>query len=256
MELASNLSLTIDGYDIRVNDRITTTSTFIRSENPKIDALFDQFPELNDLNAGSFFANALDTRAYGVDVVPTYGLNLGSYGQVRMTSSFNWREREVRSVNPTPGELSRRDAELCDRLCRLEFEEALPQSSLSAMVNYQVSGLKLMLRGWRPGEQINPETNDVDGDGTKEEIVLDHFNRVPPTFLMDAEVSYTFDRGFTVGMGANNLFDIKPPRTRTVSHRGQTFNSSFAGNWPYVNIFDNAYGTAGGFYYARVQYEF
>ncbi len=256
MEPTERFSLTIDGYDIRVDDRITSTSTFIRSQNPEIDELFSQFPELDNLNAGSFFANAINTRAYGVDVVGTYAATLGSYGELRMTSSFNWREREVRSVNPTPGELSSRQAELCDRLCQLEFEEALPQSSLSATVNYQVSGFQLMLRGWRPGEQVSPTTNDVDDDGTQEVIRLDHYNRVPATFLMDAELAYSFDRGLTLGVGANNLFDTRPPRTRTVTHQGQTFDNSYSGNWPYVNQFDNTYGTAGGFYYARVKYEF
>ena len=251
-----NLSFTVDAYDIRVQDRISTTSTFFRSQNPKIDELFSEFPELDDLNAGTFFANAFDTRAYGVDVVAQYGASLGDYGQARLSASYNWRQREVTEVNETPGELSSRDAELCDRLCRLSFEEELPQSSLTATLNYRYEGFSLMLRGWRPGEQVNPMTNDLDGDGTKEEVVLDHVNRVPATFLMDAEVSYRFSHGLTLGVGGNNLFDTRPPETRRVTHQGTTFDSSFAGNWPYVNIFDNAFGTSGGFYYARINYEF
>ena len=255
-EPIQNLSLTFDAYNIRVEDRISTTSTFFRSQNPKIDQLFDQFPELDDLNAGTFFANAFDTRAYGIDVVAQYGFTLGSYGRARLSSSFNWRQREIVEVNETPGELSRRDAELCDRLCRLSYEKDLPQSTLTTTLNYRYKGLNVTLRGWRPGEQINPMTNDFDGDGTRDEVVLDYVNRVPPTLLVDAEVSYSFRQGLTLGVGGNNLFDTRPPETRRVTHRGVTFDSSFAGNWPYVNIFDNAFGTAGGFYYARLKYEF
>jgi outer membrane receptor protein involved in Fe transport len=138
----------------------------------------------------------------------------------------------------------------------MSYEEALPQSSLNATVNYSYGGLDVMVRGWRVGEQINAQTNDLDGDGSQERVVLDNVNRVPPTLLIDAEVSYEFTSGVTLGVGADNLFDTRPPRTKKVEAGGTTFDDSYAGNWPYVNIFDNAYGVAGGFYYATVEYSF
>jgi iron complex outermembrane receptor protein len=257
-EPIDNMSITVDGYDIRVEDRISSSSTFFREDGGPIDQVFDQDPALSALNAGSFLTNAYDTHVYGVDAVIRYGFSLGDYGQMRLSTSYNWREREVveGSVNELPGPLEEKGVALCDLDCRMSYEEALPQSSLNATVNYSYGGLDVMVRGWRVGEQINAQTNDLDGDGSQERVVLDNVNRVPPTLLIDAEVSYEFTSGVTLGVGADNLFDTRPPRTKQVQAGGTTFDNSYSGNWPYVNIFDNAYGVAGGFYYATVEYSF
>lgn len=257
-EPVENMSVTIDGYHIQVDDRISSSTTFVREDGGPIDEVFEAEPELSALTAGSFLTNAYDTRVYGVDVVARYGLTLGNYGQMKLTSSFNWREREVEegSINELPGPLEEKGVGLCSLNCQMQFEEGLPQSSLSLTMNYDYGGLNVMLRGWRPGEQIGAQTADMDDDGSPERVALDNVNRIPPTFLVDAEVSYDFSTGLTVGVGANNLFDTRPPRTRTVEAGGTTFNNSYSGNWPHVGQFDNVYGTAGGFYYTKIEYSF
>lgn len=257
-EPIDNMSITVDGYDIQVQDRVTSSSTFIREEGGPIDEIFSQQPELSALTAGSFLTNAFDTHVYGVDVVARYGFGLGDYGRMRVSTSYNWREREVQegSINELPAPLEEKGVSLCDLDCQMGFEEGLPQSSLSATVNYDHGGLSVMLRGWRPGEQVSSQTADMDGDGSDERVVLDHVNRVPPMLLVDAEVSYEFSQGLSLGLGADNLFDTRPPRTRRVEAGGITFDNSYSGNWPYVNQFDNVFGTAGGFYYAEIEYAF
>lgn len=253
---ASQLSLTVDFYDIRVDDRIRTTSTFFRAQNELVDALFSEFPELDDVAAGTFFTNALDTRSYGFDVVARYGIDLGSAGQARLTSSFNWLRNEIRGINETPGELSALNETLCDEQCQMAFERELPRTNLSVMLNYRYKGFGLMVTGWRPGEVLDPEVDDIDGDGAEERLSLDGYNRVPPTLLLDAEISYRFQQGLTLGVGGNNILDKRPPRTRDVQFNGTTYNSSFNGNFPYVNMFNNSYGISGGFYYVRANYTF
>ena len=257
-EPIENMSITIDGYDIQVNDRISSSTTFIREAGGPIDEVFEGNPSLSALNAGSFLTNAYDTHVYGVDVVARYGFTLGDYGQMRVTSSFNWREREVveGSINELPAPLKEKDVGLCDLDCQLSFEEQLPQSSLSAKVDYTLGGLSVTVRGWRVGEQIDPITNDLNGDGSEQLVALGNVNRVPPTLLIDAEVSYDFTSGLTLGIGGDNLFDTRPPRTRRVQAGGTTFDNSYSGNWPLVQQFDNAFGVAGGFYYARIGYSF
>jgi len=257
-EPIENMSVTIDGYDIQVQDRISSSTTFLREDGGPIDEVFEGNPSLSALNAGSFLTNAYDTHVYGVDIVARYGFSLGNYGQMRITSSFNWREREVidGSVNELPAPLEEKDVGLCDLDCRLSFEEELPQSSLSAKLNYDLGGLSVVVRGWRVGEQIDPITNDMNNDGSEELVALDNVNRVPPTLLVDAEISYDFASGLTLGIGGDNIFDTRPPRTQQVQAGGTTFDNSYSGNWPFVQQFDNAFGVAGGFYYARIGYSF
>ena len=63
----NNLTITIDGYWIKVKDRVVITSNIT-------DKRLDQFK----VESGRFFANAIDTETKGVDVVVSYDWILGN----------------------------------------------------------------------------------------------------------------------------------------------------------------------------------
>ena len=250
-----SLTLTADYYNIRVDDRIVLTSNFFASSNPQVAQLFDD-AGLENIAGGRFFTNAVDTRTYGVDIVARYGLDLGAAGTARFTGSMNFTRNRVIGITGTPPELSDLEENIFDEEREMAFELNYPRQNLSLMLNYEVSRFGVMLRGWRPGEVVGAETADLDGDGTSERVILDGYNRVPPTWIADLEVSYGFSSGLTVALGGTNLFDRRPPKARAVEYQGQTFDSRFNGNFPYVNQFDNSFGVSGGFYYVRANYTF
>ncbi len=63
---ASKLFITLDGYLIKVKDRIVITSQF---SDPSFAAY--------DVESARFFANAVDTETKGVDLVVSYDWALG-----------------------------------------------------------------------------------------------------------------------------------------------------------------------------------
>src|SRR3569623_1333084 len=65
-----NLSLTADGYFIRIRDRIALTSQFANTD-PAVAQLLSPFPGVSQ---AQFFANAVDTATRGADVVADYAI--------------------------------------------------------------------------------------------------------------------------------------------------------------------------------------
>ena len=69
-----NLSLTIDYYHIRIDDRVVLSGNFN-------DVTVRNFLAANGfpgVGGGRYFTNAIDTRTKGVDVIVGYGVTLGS----------------------------------------------------------------------------------------------------------------------------------------------------------------------------------
>ena len=250
------LVFTADYYNIRVYDRVVLTSNFFRS-NPLVAELFDN-AGLYEVQGGRFFTNAINTLTYGLDLVARYGLNLGTKGQLRFTGSANFTRNSIKDgdVVGTPPQLAELEESIFNEESEMAFELSYPRQNLSLMLNYDVKNFGVMLRGWRPGEIIGAETMDFDDGKGEQRLILDGYNRVPPTLLMDLELTYRFANGFTFAVGGTNIFDKRPPLNQTVEYRGQTFNGSFNGNFPYVNQFNNSFGVAGAFYYTRFSYTF
>ena len=230
------------------------TSNYFRSDNPEVATLFDG-ARLYEIQGGRFFTNAVNTLTYGLDLVARYGINLGASGQIRLTGSANFTRNSIEDgdVAGTPPELAAIGESIFDEESEMAFELDYPRQNLSLMPNYDVKNFGVMVRGWRPGEIIGAE---VVGFGAGDErVILDGYNRVPATLLMDLKLTYRFDNGFTAA-GGTNVFDRRPPLNQTVEYRDRTFNGSFNGNFPYVNQFNNSFGVAGAFYYTRFSYTF
>ncbi|MGB0862746.1 MAG: TonB-dependent receptor [Saprospiraceae bacterium] len=96
-----NLSITLDYYNIAVEDRIIL-STEIGASDAGNTALDDILSD-NNLSDLSFFVNAMDTRTSGIDIVANYrGIDLGS-GKMNVNLSGNYtisNEREGDIKNP------------------------------------------------------------------------------------------------------------------------------------------------------------
>lgn len=79
--------LSVDGYFIRIDDRIIYTGSFTGSNAANASAQDKEIYELlQQANATSarFFANAIDTETKGIDVVLTYQDRLGAGNYVEI----------------------------------------------------------------------------------------------------------------------------------------------------------------------------
>ena len=101
----ANLSLTVDLYRITIDGRIVLTSQFsslpsvepnlaIRARVAQILAPF----QAQGVTTAQFFANAVDTKTLGADVVAAYATTLGG-GTLNLTGSANFTKTDVERVN-------------------------------------------------------------------------------------------------------------------------------------------------------------
>ncbi|WP_262511401.1 TonB-dependent receptor plug domain-containing protein [Chryseobacterium pennipullorum] len=87
---AKGLFITLDGYIIKVKDRIVITGniTDARLSDPGVVG------NGNEVESGRFFANAIDTETKGVDLVVSYDWKLGN-GNLNVNLAGNYTETKI-----------------------------------------------------------------------------------------------------------------------------------------------------------------
>lgn len=233
-----DLSLTVDGYRIDIDDRIVFSENFTGTG---IRQLFiDQ--GFVGVNGGRFFTNAIDTRTTGVDIVVLYARTVGA-GMMRFTGGANFTETEVLTDSViTPTQLAGFGETLFGRVERGRLERGQPRSSVNLALNYALDRLALNLNNRRFGE--------VTVFGTAVEGAA---NNTDQTFgarwITDVDLSYRMDNGITAAIGANNVFGVYPEQ----NFRSLTgADNSNAGIFPYNQV--SPFGFNGAFYYLRLSW--
>ena len=148
---SAQFSLSVDYYDIDINDRIVFSENFIGTAiQSRLAAI-----GLTGITGARYFTNAIDTRTRGVDVVVNYGIDMRSSGLLRFTGGYNHNKTEVTDVIPTPPELTGFDEQLFGRAERGRIEEAQPRDNLLLSGTYTRGPLGAVLRTQRFGEVTN-----------------------------------------------------------------------------------------------------
>ncbi len=240
---ADNLSITLDGYRITIDNRIVITSQFA-SNDPTIGARVAQilapFQSLG-VTGAQFFANAVDTKTTGLDVVVAYARGLGR-GTLNLTGSATITQTEVERVNIpaamaavfSGSNLDTVSVKLLNREDLNRLEDALPRRKGALTARYTLGRFSGLARATYYGEirYLNP-TNPANDE------------RFGAKTLADLDLAYEVWSGLRVGVGGNNIFNDYPdPQVK-----GANIN---AGRFIYSRRVTQ-FGMNGGFYYARVQ---
>ncbi|HEX5059891.1 MAG TPA: TonB-dependent receptor [Kofleriaceae bacterium] len=237
VHLRDTLSMSVDGYFIRLRDRIVLTSQFTNT-NPEVAAILAQFPGVSQ---AQFFANAVDTDTKGIDVVFDYNVDAAG-GQLAFTAAANFTRTDVTNVN-IPEELKNKFTDAAQlrtfffgRLAENRLEDSVPHQKGSAAVRYSINGVSALLRGnyygkvyYRPDNAMNDEVF-----GAK--------------VLVDADLGYQVTKNLLISVGADNMFNTFPdPQQKDA-------NISF-GRFIYSrNV--SQFGMNGAFYYGKLQLTF
>jgi iron complex outermembrane recepter protein len=236
-----NASLTVDAYQINIDNRITFTENFT-------DSKVADFLKAQGINAGGgrFFTNAIDTETQGVDIVGRYATVAGP-GTVRFTLGANFTNTDVTNKDgldriQAPAQLqSLNEPDLVGRARVGDFEAAQPNSKVNVQVNYDYQDWSFMLRANRFGDVTSLSSSSIvalSGGGTTSNRDETFSGKV----LTDAEVSYVLGNGVRVAAGVNNLFDTYPDK--------QLKRNSFNGIFPYDGF--SPFGFFGRYWYTRM----
>jgi iron complex outermembrane receptor protein len=88
---------TVDGYYVKIEDRIVLTGAFDPDNSPEIAA------DLQALGVGAaqFFSNAIDTKSLGLDVILSYAFNL-SENRFQISYAGNFNDMELGDIKTSP----------------------------------------------------------------------------------------------------------------------------------------------------------
>lgn len=223
----AGLSLSVDAYQIDLDNRITLTGLL---SGPGIRNILLTNGFSGDQSV-RFFTNAVDTRTRGIDVVGTYAFDVGSVGRLRTSVGFNYNDTDIRKIAANPPELAGLSLTLFDRRTQGWFTEG-PKTKLILGASFESGPFALSLKETRYDSfrsLDNAATNDQ-SFGAK--------------WITDLELSYGITEKLRVAAGAYNIFDVYPDRTTVTNTIGLA---------PYGA---GPFGQYGGYYYGRIAVDF
>ena len=234
LQPAERVYVTVDAYQITIDDRIVLSSNLNITNNAAAQALLANLG-ITGVTAARYFNNAIDTETRGIDVVATWSLPLAA-SSLDLTASYNYNETEVTRIAPNPAALTALGANL-ERIGRDErgrIEEGTPRDKFALNANWKLAHWDLSAGATRYGKFTTRHASNSAQDQTFD-----------PRWTLDASVNFRPDRHWTVTVGADNLLDEYPEEA--------IFANSTWGLIPYSLY--SPFGFNGRYVYGRVSYK-
>jgi len=246
------LTITLDAYQVRIRDRILGTGSIFGSGGANNFPIVTQAIVANgnvldptvSQTGINIFTNGANTRTRGVDVVVSYLTNFGDLGKVSWTLAGTYNETKATKVLAAPAALG--GIPLFDPAALSNLESASPKVKVVTSADWSIGGFDTVLRGTLYGDSSNFTSPD---GGTY------YKQKIGTAFIVDLETSYEIRKTVTLTIGANNLFNKKPPTVALVP--GTTnFTLVNGGNVLDGPLTFSPYGINGGYYYGRIGVKF
>lgn len=202
LNLTSNLSFTLDYYNITINDRIVYSSSI--TTNDPLSQL-GQILAAGNLVSAQFFINGVKTRTEGLDFVASYkGLNLGP-GTLAVNLAGNWNIlNKVDGAPQTPPVIASAGGSILNAQVISLMQEGRPLYKVILGLDYSVNKFNVVLNNTlfgRTGFQ------DIDNGGSTMNYVKQTFE---PAVVTDLNVGYAFNKNFSASFTVNNLLNVLP----------------------------------------------
>jgi iron complex outermembrane receptor protein len=240
------LSITVDGYWVRIKDRVVLSGQFDGAD-PAIDpALAAEMNRLN-VSLAQFFANAVNTVNKGIDMVVDYNHRWAA-SRMRLLFAGNVQDMKLDQIN-VPAKLSGssqlRQTFLSDREqafilasapgTKLAFnaEYGYKKITIGSRLNY--FGKVTILGYGEDGLGINPQ---VPTDADESVYVRDQYN-YGGRWVTDFYATYAFTRQWTLHLGADNAFNVHPALGVAQGARYWAYNNEPAGPFDAVQMGGN-----------------
>ncbi|WP_417472451.1 TonB-dependent receptor plug domain-containing protein [Luteimonas mephitis] len=229
------LYVTIDAYQIEVDDRIVLSSNLLVGTNPAAQQLLQDLG-ITGVTALRYFNNAIDTRTRGIDVVGSYDVELES-SKLTLTAGYNYNKTDITRIAPNPAVLNQLGATFW-RVGRDEqgrIEEGFPRDKVTLGANWNLDRWSFNAGATRYGDF----TTRVSESGNP---ALDQ--TYGAMWTVDASASFKPSDRWTLTLGADNLLDQYPDRTIAANANHNQF--------PYSS--QSPSGFNGAYVYGRVAY--
>ena len=233
-----NVTITLDGYRINIKDRVVLSGQF--DEN--IPALK---PILNQLNVAQaqFFANAVNTTNYGLDLVVDYTKRFDNKTSIKVLFTGNLNHLNIDKIN-IPNALN----------ASYDTQQAFFSDREQAYIKASAPPIKLGLNldygfgNWMVGahflyygnisilgygyENTYPPLVNLDNTNTS---VLEQFN-YSGKVVSDVFASYKISKRVTVFFGADNVFNVHPDLGYVQGAKLSAYDGETGGAWDAVQM--------------------
>jgi len=228
----ANLTVTVDGYFVRIDDRVVYTGQF---SGPGTGTELDNLLRQANATAASFFANAIDTESKGVDLVVTQDATLSNTWRLKSVLAGTFSK--TKKVGDIKASQVLQDAGLIDTYfpedSRVYLEEAVPRTKVNLSFTLLSEKFVVFLRNVYFGEVTEATTTIANQQVFGTKIVTDLSFGYKPTEVI------------TLTIGANNLLDVYPDRAE------DAFGNRSSGRFDWSRRAQQ-FGIGGRFLFARL----
>ncbi|MEO8412916.1 MAG: TonB-dependent receptor [Ginsengibacter sp.] len=252
----TNFEITVDAYQIDINNRIILTNNFTGGTDSTLNA------QLSAVGASTanFFTNAIDTRAKGLETVLSYNAKFAGKHSLRTTLAMTFIDNEVKkgadgkpiihasAVLINSGQLGN----YFNREDQSRVEVANPKNKIALTFNYKYSKFGVLLRFTHFGKvtYLDPGINPANPTAFPVNAFTGQKETLDQTFsaktVTDLSLSCQLTREVGVTIGANNLFDVYQDRQY---HSGNMSSGRFV----YSRRVEQM-GYNGAYYFARLKF--
>ena len=224
-----DFTATVDGYYIKINDRIVLTGNF--------DA-----PQIPNVEAAQFFANGADTSTTGLDIILSWNRSLGDDSTFGATFLGNFNDMKIDNV--LNGSLD--EQTFFGERDKAFLLASAPDSKLSLNLNYNKKWFDAALTLTRFSEvklldfQVYEDPADYGGFDNLITAATDSYGS---KMVTDLNLGFQLSENLKLNAGSNNLFNIYPDQQDDWTEGG--------GYWDSVQM-----GFGGAFYYLKMNYRF
>jgi len=224
------ITLTIDGYRVAIDDRILALGGIDPADFPAFNGT--SYDEI------TIFTNAVNTVTQGLDFVANYRTFFSENNNLGLTLAANFNSTEVPDdgVNLPSGLSAYADDLTTANNDIVYLTDGAPKRKIIGSVNYNFGNFGALLRVTNFGEVSEPRIRDDAGNpqimGAKT--------------LIDIALTGRISDQFSVTLGANNLTDVYPDMLSSAQVRKEVIYSRRV----------NQFGTTGRFLNLALNYNF
>jgi len=246
---AKGLTFTADGYMVKVKDRVVLSGLFSADDATLPLALTSALKAIN-VSTAQFFANAVNTNNYGLDVVVDYSTKIGK-GNFKGLLADNIQHittiEDIKVPNALNTNTLNRKTFFSDREKAFVIASA-PKAKFALSLDYSINKLgfgthltyygKVLLKGFGDATPDNPNYAGInpmvpsDANGT---YVPENFN-YNGKLVTDLFVSFKFCNQASIFFGADNLLNVHPDLGVVQAARGWAGDNESGGPWDSVQM--------------------
>jgi iron complex outermembrane receptor protein len=260
-----HMSTTLDIYQITISNRIVGSGQVAGAINGVVQpggaainnaiAIYSGGTDVIDpdvLKTGSYgvslFANGIDTRTRGADLVFDFPYDY-NFARVNWSIGATYNDTTLTKLGTTPAPLV--PNVLYDQEAYSELTTATPKYviNLGALINIEKLTINLVEKIYGPASDYE---ND---DGDNPSGSFQYFqNKIGVTAITNLDLAYGFTDHVTFSIGATNLFNRFPNKLNSniLNREIAAGDNAAVTQYPLYSPF----GINGGFYYAKVLYKF